>query len=191
MIKFRHDDFISGIPVAPQSSADVKGDRRHIRAERHFLWLAVEKIGESLSRFQQQGVGFGAGRIRPVRVGVVVKQIIADGGGDFARNLRASGAVEVGDRMTIVFSFQSREMCAYFFSCFDHTESLCRSEKKGKSGQSGLTGRFCQEFVWVDWLLNRDQISAEVMELERDVVFVVRGFNVLQNFDGDFFTEFQ
>ncbi len=37
-------------------------------------------------------------------IGIVMKQVIADGCGDFAGNLRAAWAVEVRDRMAVVLT---------------------------------------------------------------------------------------
>lgn len=66
--------------------------------------LAVEKICKGLPRIEQQLVNFGTGRIRPMSVGIVMEEIIADGCGDRSRDLSCAGAVEIHDLMAVVLA---------------------------------------------------------------------------------------
>ena len=61
--------------------------------------LAPRKSASVSRASMQQRVGLRAGRIGPVRVGVVVQQVVRHRLGDALRHLRAAGPVEVGHRV--------------------------------------------------------------------------------------------
>jgi hypothetical protein len=46
-------------------------------------------------------------------VRVVVIEVVAHLFGDVTRHLRTAGPVEVGDRVTVVYSFKGRELFSY------------------------------------------------------------------------------
>ena len=57
-------------------------------------------------------VGLGAGRIVPVRVGVVAVEVVGHRVDDRPRHLRAAGAVEVRDRQAVVQPIEGGEVRA-------------------------------------------------------------------------------
>lgn len=59
---------------------------------------------------------FVAGRIFPVRVGVVIQQVIGDSVNYHARRLGATGSVEVGYRVSVVHTVERRKLLSDFFS---------------------------------------------------------------------------
>ena len=102
MIQFRDHHFIARPPLPADAPRGVKRDRGHVIAKDDFARRGVEQIGERFARLRQGGVGLGAGRIIPVRVGVVVKEIIRNGVGNRPGHLRSSRAVKISDRFSRV-----------------------------------------------------------------------------------------
>ena len=66
----------------------------------------AEKIGERGARALDRRIRFGTGRIVPVRVGVVVIEVVGHRLDDRARHLSATGTVEVGHRAVLVHALK-------------------------------------------------------------------------------------
>ena len=109
VVELGHHDLVARLPAAAERPAEVERERRHVGAEGDLGRLAAEEVRERAARGLEQGVGLGARRVRPVRVGVVVEQVVAHRVGDRARDLGAAGAVEVGDRQAVVASLEGGE----------------------------------------------------------------------------------
>src|ERR1043166_4455950 len=68
------------------------------------------KKSASAARARDSGVCLDAGWVTPMRVGVVMAEIVAHRLDDLAWHLGAPRAVEVSDRLSMVFPSQSREV---------------------------------------------------------------------------------
>src|SRR5262249_18771418 len=110
MIEFGNDDLVAGNVSAAERSRDVKSDRRHVGAERDFIRFEIEKVCERLARIGDQLVGLGAGRISPMRIGIMVEKVITHCFDDLAGDLSSSGTIEISYWEIIVFTLESREM---------------------------------------------------------------------------------
>ena len=62
----------------------------------------------------KRGIGFGARRIRPVRVGVVVIKVIAHFFDDVPWHLRAAWPIEISNRVAVMDAFESGEVLPDF-----------------------------------------------------------------------------
>ena len=58
---------------------------------------------------RERGVGLFAGRIAPMRVRVMVEQVVGDRVGNHARHLRAAGTVEIRDRCAALSPLECRK----------------------------------------------------------------------------------
>ena len=92
----------------------MKRERRRILAEHDFVGAAEHEIGERFARARDQLVGLFARRIAPVRVGVVMEEVIVHRRDDRARDLRAARAVEVRDGVSAVRPLQRRKVRTNF-----------------------------------------------------------------------------
>src|SRR5262249_9822747 len=79
VVELGNDNFVVGSELASESAGDVKGERSCIRAEGDFMGCAAEKVGESETSVFEHFVGFVARRIVPVRVRVVMAEVVRDG----------------------------------------------------------------------------------------------------------------
>ncbi len=112
VIELGHDDLVAGGPAPAERAPEVERQRRHVGAERDLLGPAAEQVGERRARGVERGVGLDARREGPVRVGVVVEQVVAHRVHHRARHLRAAGAVEVGDGRAAVAALEGGELRA-------------------------------------------------------------------------------
>jgi hypothetical protein len=90
----------------------MKRERRHIRAEHNFIRVAIHKRSESNARIIEQLIGLVAGRVIPVRVRVVVFEVVAYGLDYLFGHLRPARTIEVGDTPATVFAVERRERTA-------------------------------------------------------------------------------
>src|SRR5882724_13663647 len=102
MIQLGDDDLVPRTPPAPESAGQVKRQRSHVGAERDLVRGPVQEVGSGGAGVGEELVGFLAGGVVPVRVRVVAKKVLADRVYHFARDLGASGPIEVGDRVAAV-----------------------------------------------------------------------------------------
>ena len=109
VIELGDDDLVARRPAPPERAPQVERERRHVGAEGDLRGAAAQKVGERLPRGLDQGVGLDAGRIGPVRVRVVVEQVVAHRVHHGLRHLRAARAVEVGDGSAFVAALERRE----------------------------------------------------------------------------------
>ena len=73
-------------------------------------WRGVEKVGQRPARAcGQRLVGLDAGRERPVRIGIVVNQVVGHRFDDRTGDLGAARAIEIGNPLSLVRPFQRRE----------------------------------------------------------------------------------
>ena len=76
VIELGDDDFVALAPLPAERARQVEGERRHVLAERDLVGAAVQEIGKRFSRVGDQRVGLFARRIAPVRVGVVIEEVV-------------------------------------------------------------------------------------------------------------------
>ena len=99
MIQLGHDDLVALRPTASTSPrARWKVSVVMFRPNAISVAIAVHEIGERHTRRVERGVGLGARRIVPVRVRVMVEQVVVHRLDDLSRHLRAARPVEVRDR---------------------------------------------------------------------------------------------
>ena len=109
VVELGDHDLVARGPALAQRAPEVERERRHVGAERDLGGPAAQEVGERLARGRERGVGLDARRVRPVRVGVVVEQVVADGLHDGSRHLRPAGPVEVGDGRVVVTPLEGGE----------------------------------------------------------------------------------
>ena len=131
MIELGDEHFVAGLPGSAEGAAEVEGERGHVRAEDNLLRRGVEESRARRARAGDDRVGLAAGRIRPVRVRVVVEEVVGHGVADDARHLRAAGGVEVGDGKAVVEAIESGKLV----TDGDHRES--------SNGQRGMFNVEC------------------------------------------------
>ena len=102
MIEIRNNDFVASLPAAPQPARDVKRQRRHIRAEHDLVGRRIDQIRRGHARRMDHRVGLFARRIRPIRIGVVLIEVVGHGPTNRQGHLGAPRPVEVRDGPTIV-----------------------------------------------------------------------------------------
>jgi hypothetical protein len=102
MVQLGDHHLVAAAPPAAQRPRDVEGEGRHVVAERNLVRRCVEEVGECPPGSVDRLVGLEAGRKVPVRVRVVVQQVVGHPLHDAGRHLRAAGAVEVGDRVAFI-----------------------------------------------------------------------------------------
>src|SRR5207248_8166350 len=116
VIQFRDDDFIAPVKLWCERTRQMKGERRHVRAKRNLIWMSIEKIGEGLPRIHNGSVCFLARRISPMRVGVVMIEILNHRFGHHARDLRTARPIEVGHSVIGVAAFERGKVLSDLFS---------------------------------------------------------------------------
>jgi hypothetical protein len=102
VIELGDDDLVAFAPAPRQRPRQMERQGRHVGAEGDLVGRRVEKVGERGARSRNQRIGFDAGRIGPVRVGVVVQQVLAHRVSDRRGHLGASRPVEIGNREPVV-----------------------------------------------------------------------------------------
>ena len=98
--------------LAPERAREMEGERRHVLAEHDFVGPAIQEIREGFARSGNERVGFFARGIAPVRVRVVVEQVVVHRVDDGTRHLRSAGSVEVGDGVAVVHALERGKMRA-------------------------------------------------------------------------------
>ena len=112
VVQLGYHENIARPPAVAERPAQVKGQGRHVGAEDDLLGGSADPVGQGAAGGQQGSVGLAAARIGPVRVGVVVQQVVRDRLGDAARRLGATRTIEVGYRMAVVAPVQRRKVAA-------------------------------------------------------------------------------
>src|SRR2546430_3103712 len=115
MIKLSEHDLVIRSVATAESAREVKGQCRHVGAKHDFGRACVQKIGQHLPSRVDDRVGFLAGGIGPVGIGVVMIKIIIHCLDHRAWHLRAAGSIEISDRITVMNAGERWEASAYFF----------------------------------------------------------------------------
>src|SRR3954463_16823494 len=116
VIQFCDDDFVAGLVVASKRAREVKCEAGHVRAENNLVRRSVQKLRDDASPRFDYRVGFGAGRIGPVGVGVVVVKVIIHGLDYRAWHLRSAGSIKVGHSISVVSPPKGWKKAADLFS---------------------------------------------------------------------------
>ena len=102
VVELGDDDRVAGLQPAPDGPCQVKGQRRHVEAKANLGGRGVQEVRQRASCRGQGGVSLGAGRKPPVRVGIVMKQVVGHGLDHDGRDLGSARPVEIGGRMALV-----------------------------------------------------------------------------------------
>ncbi len=109
VVQLRDHHLVAGAPRPAEGAREVEGQGGHVRAEGDLGGSGAQEIGEGGACRGEGGVGLHARGIGPVRVRVVVEQVVAHRRHHGLRHLRPPGAVEVGHRLAFVASLQGGE----------------------------------------------------------------------------------
>ena len=110
VVKFRHDYLVTLGKPATQAACQMERQRRHVLPEHDLVRRRIEKIRERLPRLFDQPIRLVARRVAPVRVGVVVEEVIVHRLHHGSRHLRSTGTVEIRYGMPIVRACQSGKL---------------------------------------------------------------------------------
>ncbi len=113
MIQLRENDFIAGTPRPTQPASYVKRQRGHVVAEGDLARPGVQEIGQRPASVINGRVSLETGGKMPVRVGVMVEQIVGHALDDERRHLGAAWAIEVRHRVFFVSARERGKSCAY------------------------------------------------------------------------------
>jgi hypothetical protein len=97
MIQLGDDDLVASRPLPAERSREMKGERRHVGAEGHVRRRRSEEVGDALARARDAGIGLDARRVAPVRVRIVMEEVVPHGVRDDGRNLRSAWTIEIRD----------------------------------------------------------------------------------------------
>jgi len=107
------EHLVAGREAGGERLGQHEAQRRHVGSERDLLRQAAEHVRHSGASGEDDLVGlFGRGE-EAVCVAVVLDEVLAHGVEDALRGLRATRAVEVGDRLTIDGPRQGGELSAH------------------------------------------------------------------------------
>ena len=109
MIQLGDDDGITRAEPPADRPADPKGQRGHVRAEGDLVGRGSHEIGQHLPCLGQRQVGLRARGEGPVRVRVVMEQVIGHRLDDHPRNLGSTRAVEIRHGKPLVPPLECRE----------------------------------------------------------------------------------
>lgn len=112
VIQLRDNDFIPRTPGATERTGEVEGKRCHVESERDLIGRSTEEIGIRRPSMRDELIGLVTRGIRPVRVGVVVAEIVHHGVDNGRGNLGSARPVEVRDRPTAVTARECRKLSA-------------------------------------------------------------------------------
>src|SRR5258708_29441696 len=76
MVELRDDDLVSLAPSARETAREVKGDGRHVVAERDVGGRRIEERSKRRPCLIQQPIRLGARGLGPAGFGVVLKQVV-------------------------------------------------------------------------------------------------------------------
>src|SRR4051812_10351909 len=94
----------------------MEGERRHVRAEDDLVRPCIEKASHGYPGSGDQPIGLGAGRVMPMRVCIVVQQVVAHRVYDGLWYLRAARTVEIRNLVAVVLPAQRRKLLANLLS---------------------------------------------------------------------------
>jgi hypothetical protein len=109
VIELGDHEFVARGEQPAQCPRDVECERRSVCTEDNFVRRPAKEIRNHRPSLVENRIRFRAGRIVPVRVGVVMKQIVADRFDNRLRHLRAAGTIEIRDPEASVLSLKCRE----------------------------------------------------------------------------------
>jgi hypothetical protein len=112
VIELGNDDLVTGAPTAAQAACKVEGQRRHVRTKRDLRGGRAEEIAQRSPGSGYGGVGLFARWVGPVRIGVMMEEVIFHRCNDRARHLGSTGSIEIGHRMVVVSADERRELLA-------------------------------------------------------------------------------
>ena len=106
MVEFRDDDFVAGLDLLPERRETWKPSDVALAPKAISSWRTAEKIRESQASIKQQLIRFRARRVVPVRISVVLIEVVGHCLNDGPRYLCAAGAIEIGHWKAVVLSLQ-------------------------------------------------------------------------------------
>ena len=112
VIELGDNDLVTRLQATADGPCHMKGDRRHIGAERNLSRITVEEVCERAPSIGDDGIGLGTRGVLPMRVRVVMQQVLLHRLDDRHRHLRSSRTVEVRDGMPVVYPVECREVSA-------------------------------------------------------------------------------
>ena len=112
MIQLGDDHFVTRLPLARQGPAHVERQRRHVRAKGHLPGRRAEKICQRTARVGDRGVRLLARGVGPVRVRVVMEEVVAHAVDDDCGDLGAAWPVEVRHGMAAVLAAERGKLIA-------------------------------------------------------------------------------
>jgi hypothetical protein len=115
MLELSDDDLVSRTHRAPKRSRQVIDHGRRVWTKDDFIRGSIQKIRERVPRGFDNRVGFVAGGIFPMRIRVVIQQVIRDRIDDRTRRLGAARSVKVRDGMIIVTALEGRKLIPDIF----------------------------------------------------------------------------
>ena len=109
MIHLRDDDLVTWREGRGEGAREREGEGGHVRAERDLVRRGVQQVRGGRAGRVDDLVGLEARWVRPVRVRVVVQQVVAHRIDDARRHLRSPRSVEVRHGMTSVHALERGE----------------------------------------------------------------------------------
>ena len=110
MVQVRHDNLVARLQTTPDGTCQMERERGHVGAEDYFVRCAVQEIRIGLACGENDGIRLHAGGEGPMRIGVVVEQIVGDGRRHTRRHLRTAGPIEIRHRMPALLALQCRKV---------------------------------------------------------------------------------
>ena len=109
MVQLRDHDLVGRAPPPAQGPGQVEGQGRHVGPEGHLVGVGIEEVRQARAGRRDDGVRLHAGRVGPVGVRVVMREVVRHGVDDPLRHLGASRPVEVRHRLAGMPAGQGRE----------------------------------------------------------------------------------
>src|SRR5690606_17842920 len=120
MVQVRYDDLAASLHSAAQCTGKVERERGHVLPECNLAGRGIQEVCKCLTSTGDGSIRLHTRRVGPVGVRVVMQQVARHGVHHGARNLGATGTIEVGHRMSRVNPLQGRELCADSRQKFGH-----------------------------------------------------------------------
>lgn len=134
---------VAGAPGPAERPREVEGEGRHVGAEGDLLRRRVEKLRQRFPGTGQHPIGFLAGRVGPMCIGVVVQEVVVDGFNHRQRHLGAAGAIEVGHGAPALDPAQGGKLRSDAVQ--GHRHGLVAMARRRKAGKGVLRWRLVQE----------------------------------------------
>ena len=131
VIKRRHDNFITWLPLATQRTTQRKRQRSHICAQHNLVGIATEQRRQTRMTFRHNRIGALAGRKRAVNIGHRTTQIGRNLVNHLIRHLGSARIIEKHQRLALMGQTECRKMPAKRRKIERHraSKSKIRSQK--------------------------------------------------------------